>query len=249
MADNASAPENPPHGSVKDSVPDPGLPTPAASLGPDEERNKADQQRREAESSKATGEGVVPTDAGRTKASEQGDALPNQGTTRSAEQGVASVNTSQATTESAGQGVASVNTSQATTESAGQGVASVNTSQATTESAGQGAVAGKNNPEASKPKENNDAGPSQKAAVERPTRIGKSKNRKQINDKDRQQTIDRVLRCDPADGFKMFNVTPDTEKAQIEKAIVRLLFRTSPKRLSDPDQKTLKHTEDAHERA
>ena len=215
MADNASAPENPPHGSVKDSVPDPGLPTPAASLGPDEERNKADQQRREAESSKATGEGVVPTDAGRTKASEQGDALPNQGTTRSAEQGVASVNTSQATTESAG----------------------------------QGAVAGKNNPEASKPKENNDAGPSQKAAVERPTRIGKSKNRKQINDKDRQQTIDRVLRCDPADGFKMFNVTPDTEKAQIEKAIVRLLFRTSPKRLSDPDQKTLKHTEDAHERA
>jgi len=232
MADNASAPENPPHGSAKDSVPDPGLPTPAASLGPDEERNKADQQRREAESSKATGEGVVPTDAGRTKASEQGDALPNQGTTRSAEQGVASVNTSQATTESAGQGVASVNTSQATTESAGQG-----------------AVAGKNNPEASKPKENNDAGPSQKAAVERPTRIGKSKNRKQINDKDRQQTIDRVLRCDPADGFKMFNVTPDTEKAQIEKAIVRLLFRTSPKRLSDPDQKTLKHTEDAHERA
>lgn len=213
MADNASAPENPPHDSTKDSVPDPGLPTPAASLGPDEERNRADQQRRAAESSKATDEGVVPNTAGKTEASEQGGALPNQGTTGPAEQGVASVSTSQATAGSAAQG--------ATPDIINQ---------------------------VSKPKRKNDAGPSRKWVAGQSNRIGKSKDGSR-SEKKSQLAVDRVLRCDAADGYKILDVDPTTEKSQISNAVKRLLYLTSPKRLSDPDQRTLKRAEDAHERA
>jgi hypothetical protein len=88
---------------------DVALPTPAASVGPDEERNKADQQRRDAlpESSKENDQGGASANAG-----EQGAAPTHPETTASAEQGAAP--THPETTGSAEQGVVPNNNNQAT---------------------------------------------------------------------------------------------------------------------------------------
>jgi hypothetical protein len=258
MADNASVPENPPNGSAKDVVSDPGLPTPAASVGPDEERNKADQRRQEAKSSKATAQNATLVDAGKFEASEQDGAPINAGISASAEQGVAPTSqettasagqraapTSQETTASAGQRAAPI--SQETTASAGQKTASI--SQETTASAGQEVGPTDNAQENSLLlKKKVGAGPIQKGVAEQFNRIGKN-GKRASSDKKKLQAIDRVLHCDPANPRDILNIPPSAGKEQTQKAFFKMLVLTNPNRLSNPNQKLVKRATDAHERA
>ena len=228
MADNASVPKNPPNGITKDAVSDPGLPTPAASVGPDEERNKADQRRQAAESSKTVTQGANPVNAEKSGASGPDRAPVSQGNSGPAEQGAAPI--SQETTASAGQGAAPI--SQGTTGSVGQGAAPTDHSQENSLLL----------------KKKDAAGPMQKGIAGQSNRIGKN-GKMAPSDKQKLQAIDRVLHCDQANPYDILNIQPSATQKQAQQAFGRMIVLTNPNKLSNPDQKLVKRATEAHERA
>lgn len=257
MTDNASV-QNSPNDSAKNVVSDPELPTSAASVDPNKERNKADQRKQEAKSSKITAQNTTPVDTGKSEASEQNGVSINAGISVSAEQEAAPISQkttasaeqkatpiSQKTTVSAEQKTAPI--SQKTIVSAEQKTASI--SQKTTVSAEQKVASTDSKQENSfLLKKKNGVESIQKKIAEQFNRIEKKK-KKISSDKKKLQAIDRVLYCDPTNFWEILNITSSAEKEQTQKVFIRMLFLINLNRLSSPDQKLVKRATDTYKRA
>lgn len=92
MINNAFVSKNSSHDFTKDFIFDSKLSTFAISLNSNEERNRTNQQRRVAKSSKTINENAISNDARKIEASKQSDAFFNQEITRLIKQRVTSIN-------------------------------------------------------------------------------------------------------------------------------------------------------------
>ncbi len=228
MADNASVPKNPPNSITKNAVSDPELPTSATSVGPDKERNKADQQRQAAESSKTVTQNANSVNAEKSGTSGPDRASVSQGNSEPAEQEAAPI--SQKTTVSAKQRATPI--SQRTTGSVGQRTAPTDYSQ-------------KNSLLL---KKKNAAEPMQKRIAGQSNRIGKN-GKMAPSDKQKLQTIDRVLYCDQANLYNILNIQSSATQKQTQQAFGRIIVLTNSNKLSNSDQKLVKQATEAHKRA
>ena len=273
MADNASVPKNPPNSITKNAVSDPELPTSAASVGPDKERNKADQQRQAAESSKTVTQNANSVNAEKSGTSGPDRASVSQGNSEPAEQEATPI--SQKTTVSAGQRATPISQkttasarqkaaliSQKTTASAEQRAAPI--SQKTTVSAKQratpisqrttGSVGQRTAPTDYSQKNSlllkkkNAAEPMQKRIAGQSNRIGKN-GKMAPSDKQKLQTIDRVLYCDQANLYNILNIQSSATQKQTQQAFGRIIVLTNSNKLSNSDQKLVKQATEAHKRA
>jgi len=223
MTNNAFVSENSSNSSAKNVVFNSRLSTSAISIDSNEERNKADQRRQEAKSSKVIAQNATLVDARKFEAFEQDGAFINAEISASAEQEVAPI--SQETTASAGQRAAPI--SQKTTASAGQRAAPISQkttalaeqrttsiSQKTTALAEQ-KVGSTNNAQENSLllKKKVDARPIQKRVAKQFNRIKKNEKRA-LSDKEKLQAINRVLHCDSINLRDILNISSSAEKEQ-----------------------------------